>query len=91
MSLLRYIPIWRRKAEGIVLYRCFEVLGSVGFTVQSADYFTVESLQARVPELEKQLLELLIEQSPDERFRTHLSIEKAIEAFDAEFGNVSHV
>ncbi|WP_434155710.1 hypothetical protein [Pseudomonas sp. JZ134] len=87
MSLLRYIPIWRRNKNGIVLYRCFEIIGGNGFTVQSADHFTTESLPTRMPELEKQFLELLAEQSPEERFPLHPSIESAIAAFDAEFGN----
>ena len=85
MPLYRYIPIWSRTAEGLVLYRCFEVLGA-GFTVQSKDHFPTSPSTELYGQLQSQFVELLCEQAPELRFPCKPTIEAAIEEFDTDFG-----
>lgn len=84
MTLYRYIPIWLRASNGISLYRCFEVLGE-GFTVQSKDFYTMESIRKNASLFENQFLDLLLEQAPEARFKPQPTIQAAIESFDAHF------
>jgi hypothetical protein len=84
LTLYRYIPIWRRTPGGIVLYRCFEILGK-GFTVQSKDYFWPDSIEKESLNMDKQFLELLREQAPEERSGKWASIEEAIQGFEDSF------
>lgn len=84
-DLYRYIPVWRRESNGLVLYRVFEVLGR-GYAVQSKDFYRVDSLDDPAPALEAQFLELLSEQAPDGRSGISPTIEAAVIAFDRSFG-----
>ena len=88
MTLYRYLPVWVRLPAGPAVYHCFEVIGQ-GFTVQSKDYFytklTIDEEQARIAQAERQFLELLHEQAPEQRFRLSPTIHEAVAAFDAEF------
>ncbi len=83
-ELYRYIPVWRRVADGVVLYRCFEALVE-GFTVQSKDWFRPDSPATHAPQLERQFVELLAEEDPSVRSGVYPTLEAAIEAFDADF------
>jgi len=83
-DLYRYIPIWRRDQEGLMLYRVFEVLGR-GYAVQSKDFYSVDSLGEPALSLEAQFLELLSEQAPDSRSGISPTIEAAVAAFDRLF------
>ena len=85
MTLYRYIPVWRREPEGAKLYRCFEIVGTGGYVVQSADYFTSKTWPAREAQMEGQFIELLLEQRPEERISPRPSIEEAIEYFESSF------
>ena len=86
MTLYRYIPVWKRTATEIVLYRCFEVPG-LGFSVQSADYFQVTNLSGDMERSEKQFLELLLEEAPELRSKPEATVELAIKRFDEDFEN----
>ena len=83
-DLYRYIPIWRRGPDGLMLYRVFEVLGR-GYAVQSKDFYSVDSLDELAPSWDAQFLELLLEQAPDSRSGTSPTIETAVAAFDRYF------
>lgn len=85
MKLYRYTPIWSRSAKGLILYRCFDVIGE-GFTVQSKDFFSPATTE-KIAASETQFLELLNEEAPELRSATHPTIQGAIESFDAEFSN----
>lgn len=82
--LYRYIPVWRRESKAVALYRCFEVVG-VGFSVQSKDYFSPGRHEDQSAQLERQFVELLFEQAPEERSGVHPSLEAAIQAFEEDF------
>jgi hypothetical protein len=84
MKLYRYVPIWSRASKGLVLYRCFEVLG-LGFTVQSKDHFSVAPEPGVYLQLHSQFLELFTEQAPELRFPCEPTIEAAVAAFDSCF------
>lgn len=85
MTLYRYIPVWRREPEGAKLYRCFEIVGTGGYVVQSADYFTSKTWPTREAQMEVQVIELFLEQRPEERISPRPSIEDAIEYFESSF------
>ncbi len=67
-------------------YRCFQVLSSGAFCVQSTDSYRTSSTVEQVQFLERQFLELLVEQAPDERTATFSAIEEAIAQHEREFG-----
>ena len=86
MKHYKSIDVWRRlNDERVVRYRCFEVLPDGGFCVQSADFFDAPVSIDRILEHERQYVELLIEDAPDERSEPHETLEAAIEAHDKEF------
>ena len=85
-KLYRTIDVWRRRAGVAIRYRCFEVLASGAFCVQSVDSYRISSTVEQVRFLERQFIELLIEQAPDERSATFSTIEEAIADHDREFG-----
>jgi hypothetical protein len=89
MTLYRYIPVWRREVRAAKLYRCFEVLGSGGYVVQSADCFSPETCHERHAQMDRQFLELLLEQCPEERMAPRPTIEEAIQYFDSLFNQES--
>lgn len=87
MRLYRTVDVWRRVSESsIVRYRCFEEVSSRQFSVQSADFYRLPLDLKQVANLDKQYLELLAEQAPDERAGAFGSLEAAIEAHDKDFG-----
>lgn len=87
-KLYKSISVFRRlSAEEAVIYRCFELIPERGFVVQSADRIHLPVPMDEMRHHERQLLELFCEVSPEERSRPFSSIEEAIAAFDAEFGN----
>jgi hypothetical protein len=85
-KLYRTIDVWRRGAGVAVRYRCFQVLASGAFCIQSVDSYRISSTVEQVQFLDRQFLELLIEQAPDERNAVFSTIEEAIAEHDREFG-----
>jgi hypothetical protein len=87
-TLYRLINVLRRiSAEKAVLYRCFELIPGRGFVVQSADWVSLPLGPESMNHHERQLWELFCEVAPEQRSVPFESIEEAIAAFDAEFGN----
>ena len=87
-KLYKLLNICRRISDKeAVIYRCFELLPEQGFIVQSADSIRLPVNLEHMQHHERQLWELFCEMAPEERSRPFASIEEAIAAFDAEFGN----
>jgi len=87
MKLFKSIDVWRRRDDQtLVRYRCLQLLPDGGYCVQSADFYHQPPSEAQQQNLDRQFLELLAEQSPDERDSLHPTLEGAIEAHDKEFG-----
>ncbi len=87
-TLYRLINVCRRLSHNeAVLYRCFELIPERGFVVQSADRIRLPVSLEHMQHHERQLWELFCEVAPEERSKPFASIEEAIAAFDAEFGN----
>lgn len=84
--MLKAIDVWKRLPNGrVVRYRCFEVLGSGGYCVQSADFFAFPIDDAQLRFSEKQFLELLIEEAPMERCPVYPTLKEAIDAHEHDF------
>lgn len=83
----RPVDVWHRKdPEALVRYRCFEVIPLGKFCVQSRDTYRPPFTGETATALERQLLELLAEESPDLRSGLHDSVEEAIRSHDEDFG-----
>jgi hypothetical protein len=83
MKIYEAIDVWRKQSDGTAIrYRCFKVLPEGGYCVQSADYYPAAN-----GDLEKQFIELLLEQEPDKRSGVFATLQEAIMDFDKEFGN----
>lgn len=86
MKLYESIDVWMRGSSGeLTRYRCFRVLPNSGCCVQSSDSF--QSTKSELLQLDKQFIELLSEQEPDDRSGAFGTLEEAIAAFDRDFGN----
>jgi hypothetical protein len=86
--LIKLLNVCRRLSDKeAVIYRCFELIPEQGFVVQSADRISLQVDRDRMQHHEQQLWELFCEAALEERSRPYASIEEAMAAFDAEFGN----
>jgi hypothetical protein len=84
--MIKSFDVWKKKGSAqLVRYRCFEDVTSRTFSVQSADFFELPIQMERLVQLEKQFLELMIEESPFTRSGSFDSIEDAIAHHDSEF------
>ncbi|HEU0178631.1 MAG TPA: hypothetical protein VFV58_30575 [Blastocatellia bacterium] len=84
--MYRAIDVWRRDGKHkLARYRCFQILESGKYCVQSVDYYYAPIEDEQIKQHEKQFLELLAESFPDDRGEVYDSLEEAIEAFDQEF------
>jgi hypothetical protein len=87
-TLYKSINVFRRLSdEEAVIYRCFELIPERGFVVQSADRLHLLVNMEEMQRYERQFWELFCEEAPDQRDAPSASLEEAIAAFDAEFGN----
>jgi hypothetical protein len=86
--LYKLVSVCRRLGDReAVVYRCLELLPGRGFVVQSADRVGLPLRLEDLQHHERQFWELLCEVAPEERAKPYPSLEQAIAAFDAEFGN----
>ncbi|MCI0538650.1 MAG: hypothetical protein L0Z50_25870 [Verrucomicrobiales bacterium] len=82
------IDVWKRlDNNGVIRYRCFRVLPDDKYCVQSADFYRLPLEPNTIQNMERQFLELLLQQAPDERAKTFASLEEAIANHDKQFGN----
>ena len=86
--LYKRVSVCRRLSDKeAVVYRCLELLPGRGFVVQSADRVRLPPRPEELQQHERQFWELLCEVAPEERAKPYPTLEEAIAAFDAEFGN----
>ncbi len=86
MNLYQAHDVWNRVSETeLVRYRCFKNLATNRFSIQSADFYRLPLDSMQVSNLEKQFVELLLEQAPDARGDSFTSLTEAIEAHNREF------
>lgn len=86
--MFKAIDVWRRISNSeAVRYRCFQCLHTGKYSVQSADFYRLPEDAVQSSHLERQHIELLIEQAPDERAGAYETLEAAIEAHEADFGS----
>lgn len=82
----RAFDVWKRKGpHGLVRYRCFEDRSNGQFCVQSADFYQSPISVDRWSQLEKQFIELLLEESPTARSGSFPTVEEAITDHDTSF------
>jgi len=86
LETIRAFDVWKRKGPGeLVRYRCFEDCSNSRFCVQSADFYQSPITPDRLLQLEKQFIELLLEESPFSRSESFPTVEEAIADHDASF------
>ena len=87
VPLFKAIDVWKRISDSeAVCYRCFQRLRTGKYFVQSADFYRLPENPIQSSHLERQRIELFIQQAPDERTGAYDTLEAAIEAHEAEFG-----
>lgn len=69
------------------MYRCWRFFPGPRYVVQSADRIRFPVSASDVSKHEVGFWELFCEESPEDRSESYATLEEAIEAFDAEFGN----
>jgi hypothetical protein len=89
MNLYRAVDVWKREnSGGVVRYRCFQSLNTGMYCVQSSDVYRVPTGAVALQkfDLDKQFVELLIEQDPFQRAGGgHKTLELAIAAHERDF------
>jgi hypothetical protein len=90
MNFYESVDVWKRVSRSeLVRYRCFRNVVTNKYSVQSSDFYRLPLDPAQAANLEKQFLELLAEQAPDERAEAEFgSLAEAIEAHDLQFGSL---
>ncbi len=80
------IDVWKRLDDGrLVRYRCFQVVSTGRYCVQSADYYNLPLSIEEDRRFDRQFKELLIEQAPEHRSETWVTLEEAVLNHDREF------
>jgi len=86
--MYKSIDVWKRLDEKtMVRYRCFQILISHRFCVQSTDFYHLPLDEAQLAQFDRQFLELLCEEAPEVRAETYATLEEAIRMHDQEFEN----
>ena len=84
--MFKAIDMWKRiDYVTAIRYRCFQRLADGQFCVQSADCYHLPLNENQVRTLDKQFLELFIEEAPDQRSSLHSTLEEAIAQYELEF------
>ncbi len=84
--MFKAIDVWEKvDATTAVRYRCFQRLTDNFYCVQSADYYHIPINEEQARNLDKQFLELFIEESPDKRDNLYPTLEEAIKMHNREF------
>ena len=85
-QLYKLINVWKKMGKNsVVRFRCFEIIGKNQFCVQSADFFQYPVNEKAIKSLDKQSIELFIEDFPDKRSKVYTSLEEAITEHEKEF------
>ena len=90
LRLYRRHEVWRRISDAVAArYVCFELLGADSFAVQSCDFFRIPLGDQAIGHLDRQAIQLFIEDDPVRRSGAHASLVAAIEAHDRDFADFS--
>ena len=85
--MFKAIDVWKRISDSeAVRYRCFQCLRTGKYSVQSADFYRLPENPAQSDQLDRQHIELFVQQAPDEKTGAYDTLEAAIDAHEAEFG-----
>ena len=85
------INIWERHSDSeAVCYRCFEILPEGKYCVQSSDFFRKATSPKHLTQLERQFIELLIEEAPEKRSPVFPTLQEAIERHKLDFEPLSY-
>jgi hypothetical protein len=87
IDLFEAIDVWQRQEHLVVRYRCFKVLSTGKYCVQSRDCYSLPLDVVQLNYLDRQFLELLVEEAPNSRSDTYDSLEEAIRRHDLHFAN----
>ena len=79
------VDVWKRNGGRAIRYRCFELLPTGRFCVQSADFYDKTNLERKEEGFSRQFLELLLEEAPEDRAKTFATLEEAIAWHDQQF------
>jgi hypothetical protein len=82
--LCRSIDVWEHHDDAVLRFRCFELLGTSKYWVQSCDYYRSEDGELTWKRHDKNFIELLLESSLDD-IELFDSLEEAIYRHRAEF------
>lgn len=86
MKSYRTIDVWKKTTSGTVIrFRCFQIDESSAYCVQSADIYHEPISEEQIGYLERQYIELLIEEDPEKRNGIYPTLEEAIAAHEKEF------
>lgn len=86
--MFKAIDVWKRlDSSTAICYRCFERLSDGQFCVQSADYYSLPLDEEQVRMLDRQFLELFLEESPEQRSPLYSTLTEAIAMFDLDFAD----
>lgn len=86
MTMFNAINIWKRiGCNRVACYRCFQIVDTGRYCVQSCDFYDVPLRAEEATRLTAQFIELLAESAPDLRSGSFESIAEAIANHDREF------
>lgn len=89
LNMMRSFDVWRHSEspKGVTRYRCFEHLGNRMFCVQNSDFYPKGLSPGDFTQLDKQFVELLLEEDPFSRSGSFSLVEDAIKDHDETFNN----
>lgn len=84
--MFKSFDVWKKVSTArLIRYGCFEDTDTGKFCVQSADFYNLPIQTEQLVQMEKQFLELMIEESPFVRSGSFDSVEEAIASHDSQF------
>ncbi len=84
--MFRGIDVWKRLDNGtLARYRCLQMLPQNRYCVQSVDFYRQPFDEKQMRELDRQFIELLLDQAPDDENEMYETLEEAISKHDQDF------
>jgi predicted class III extradiol MEMO1 family dioxygenase len=84
--MFRGIDVWKRLDDGtLARYRCLQKLPQNRYCVQSVDFYRQPLDEKQMSELDRQFIELLLDQAPDDENEMYETLEEAISKHDQDF------
>ena len=86
MKIYKSIDVWKKIDEKTsVRFRCFQISEEAAYCVQSADIYHYPLDKNQINYLDRQYIELFLEENPDIRSNVYPTLEEAIRAHEDEF------